>query len=522
MLRQIHIFFDKEHIFVKDFAKAFGSEELKTIVDTIDKYMEMPIPGKTINRKISDYQIFHRGEDKLYFLIVTDLIDSLQYFDKIMLDLIKKFKELFPEPKKIKESTESKESFLTFLNQIQKELHSKIAIIGPAYAGKTTLYNLLRSNDEKEIMDFAKSSTFDIDGLSFELWDFQLRDNFSLLWTKFISGSDLVIFIFNLANYHLKIMSHFVNMHNIESNYSKLLMIGNKRDLIEDTDLRKIKNELNTYNFEELSLNSPDARSQLITLIKGSLGLKEELPSNFEELVNKAEILENVGNSIQALAKYKELVKICTTNQNFERIKAFQEKIDHINERIKEQTELRKESVKERKFDIPVPLKFRKKVSVKPLPSSIPSIDSIAEEKIEEETPSSVEKAPQKIVSFQKLEIKPSELKVVKTSEIPPKPKKLTPIVEFKEEKPKKGVKMPLELFGDNKDLVKDVKKTGAINFTKELQQMISNKGSTLSLRLCEQLIIDLAQSLGRPLTIEDVQLAADFFVKQEQISHSE
>ena len=67
---------------------------------------------------------------------------------------------------------------------------------------------------------------------------------------------------------------------------------------------------------------------QIIALIKRSLGLKEELPSNFEELVNEAEILENVGNSIQALTKYKELVKICTANQDFEHIKAFQEKIE--------------------------------------------------------------------------------------------------------------------------------------------------------------------------------------------------
>ena len=52
MLRQVHIFSEKEHIFVKDFAIAFGSEELKNILETINKYMEMPIPGKIINRKI--------------------------------------------------------------------------------------------------------------------------------------------------------------------------------------------------------------------------------------------------------------------------------------------------------------------------------------------------------------------------------------------------------------------------------------------------------------------------------------
>ena len=52
MLRQVHIFSEKEHIFVKDFAIAFGSEELINILETINKYMEMPIPGKIINRKI--------------------------------------------------------------------------------------------------------------------------------------------------------------------------------------------------------------------------------------------------------------------------------------------------------------------------------------------------------------------------------------------------------------------------------------------------------------------------------------
>jgi len=181
MLRQVHIFFKAEHIFVKDFAKAYGNEELKNIVITIKKYMEMPIPGKIINRKISSFQIFHRGQDNLYFLFVTDLVDSLQYVEEIMVNTINKFRELFFDPLQIKESNASKDEFLQFLDTIQKELHSKITIIGPTYAGKTTLYNLFKNDPEKMIMDFAKSSTLEIDGVSFEIWDFQLRDNFSLL-----------------------------------------------------------------------------------------------------------------------------------------------------------------------------------------------------------------------------------------------------------------------------------------------------------------------------------------------------
>ena len=166
-------------------------------------------------------------------------------------------------------------------------MRSKISIMGPINAGKTTLYNLLKSNDEHDFMDFAKSSTFDIDGVSFELWDFQLKDNFSPLWQKFVSGSDLIILLFNLANYNLKIMNHFLNIQKTESNYSKLLLIGNKRDLIDDKDIKRVRNELNISDFEEISLNSPDAKLSVQSLIKKILGLKDDLPQDFDKLAKE-------------------------------------------------------------------------------------------------------------------------------------------------------------------------------------------------------------------------------------------
>ncbi|MHA1913827.1 MAG: ADP-ribosylation factor-like protein [Promethearchaeota archaeon] len=519
MLRQIHIFYDKEHVFVKDFAKAFGNEELNKVLETIKKYMDVPIPGKIMNRKISDLQIFHRGQDSLYFLFVTDLVDSLKYVEKIMDDSSTKFHELFPDPTKIKAPSASKEKFLSFLDQIQRDLQSKISIVGPSDAGKTTLYNLLRSEEETTVMDFAKFSNFNIDDLRFELWDFQLKDNFSLLWTKFIHGSDLVILIFNLGNFHLKTIKHFLNLFKIEGNQSKLLIIGNKRDLVKDRAIKRIKNELGIQNFIEISLNSPDAKSQVQLLIKETIGLIEELPPNFEDMVREAESLVNVGNTIQALAKYKEIVQICALYRDFEHSKIYQAKVDEINEKLREQMERRKEIEKTVDFGVPKQLKFKKKISVKPLPDSIPSIESLAQEKSDLLTqPPFAEESPKKLVSFQKLESKPAELKVVKTTEIPPRPKKSMPSITKDEKTKIKGAKMPMELFGPHEGLTKDIKKSKVSDYTNELQKIITEKGGSLSLNLCEQLIRDLEQSLGRTLTIEDVELAADFFVKQEQL----
>ena len=51
----------------------------------------------------------------------------------------------------------------------------------------------------------------------------------------------------------------------------------------------------------------------------------------------------------------------------------------------------------------------------------------------------------------------------------------------------------------------------------KILQIIIEQKGSSLSLVLCEQYISELQVSLERSLTYEDIELAADFFIKQEK-----
>ncbi len=515
MLRQIHIFFKTEHVFIKDYAVALGKEELNNILGIIGKYMEMPIPGKTFRHHIENYQIFHGAANDLYFLFVGDLVDSLQNFEKLIEKTIKKFQELFPDPNDVKESSRSKEDFLNFLDQLQVELHSKIAIIGPTYSGKSTLYNILKSEEERKMLDFARASKMIIDGLSFDLWDFVLKDNISLLWPKFISGSDLVILLFNLADYNLKIIDHFMNLQKLEGNYSKLLIIGNKRDLVEDDDIKRIKNELNIDGFKEISLNSPDAKSTILQYIREMVGLKRKLPQNFEELVREADDLVAEGKNVQALAKYKELITICNTYQDFEHLNVFQEKISKLEGKIKEQLEVRKKIELTKEFAIPAHLKFRRKISVKPLPTAKPLDQPPDQIEDKEKVPTPPSKSPSKLISFQKLETKPKELKISKITELPPKPLKLTK-PSPKSEKEKVESKMAMELFPPHDDLIKVIDKPKVIEFTKELQKLIMEQGSSLSLQLCEKLVTELEESLERPLTLTDIKLAANFFVKQE------
>jgi GTPase SAR1 family protein len=444
-----------------------------------------------------------------------------------LIKTVEKFKELFPNPSDVKNSSPAINEFDSFLDRIQREIHSKISIIGPAYSGKTTLYNMLRSGKEKTLMDFAKTSNFEIDGLCFDLWDFQLKDNFSLLWAKFVRGSDLVILLFNLKNYNLKMINHFLKLHKMESNYSKLLIVGNKRDLIEDTDLKRIKNELKIPDFKEISLSAPDAKSEINAYITEILGLKTKFPENFEDLIKEADDLIMERKKIQALAKYKELIALSKSHQNIIYTKKLEQKIEDLNKKIKEDMYRRKESEKTKEFEVAKPLIFTRKVMVKPLPGPEASTQVQEQKRLEEELTPPPLKPMKKLVAFKKLE-KEKELKPLKITKPPLKIiKKISPPKEeIKETKPVKPVdtptpkvKMPIELFEPHEAIKKEMDKPLVLDFTKELQKIIIEKGSSLSLKLCENMITELQKALDRPINFDDVKLAAEFFVKQEKLT---
>ncbi|MHA1623628.1 MAG: ADP-ribosylation factor-like protein, partial [Promethearchaeota archaeon] len=426
-----------------------------------------------------------------------------------------KFNEIFPLPNEILESTShNKESFIEYLIPLQHELHSKITIVGPTNAGKTELFYILKKGETKEIMNFAISSNYSpMADLNFDLWDFQLKDNnFSLLWPKFISGSDLIIFLFDLSNYHLRVIEHFKNFQKQEGKLSKFLIIGNKRDLVEDSDMKLIKNELDMDDFFELSLVDPDIKQQIALIISKTLKLKESLPNEFPEMIKQAKRLELEGKFVLSIVKYKELIKICNQYQDLSYIKTFKEKVKEIQSKLEEQTKLRKIRESKQKFKVPGRISFSQKPMVKSLPASqlrdvtgpiTPKIpqplkkeNNITQEtsKIEDLTLFTKEDNKKK-TQF----LTPDDIKI----KIKPKQK------EVKLDKPKENVDFIIEKSIDKKSI-------NNIDYPLELQKFIEQKGSSLSIDLCQQLITDLQTALSRSITSEDLEMVADVFVKNE------
>ncbi|MBY8987950.1 MAG: hypothetical protein KGD61_05805, partial [Candidatus Lokiarchaeota archaeon] len=485
MLRQIHIFHKNDCIYNHTYALALGDEELNNVIKIIQSYIDMPMIGKTFQKPVSDhFQIFHRSEGDVLFLFITDLVDSLEYVSPAIENTIKKFNEVFPTPNDIKTSTNVKREFVDFLREQQYELHSKIAIVGPHNSGKTMLFNMFKGNGARPIMNFASASIYSIDNLKFDIWDFELKDNFSLLWSKFIQGSDLVILLFDLSNYHLRVINHFLELQKQESKFSKLLIIGNKRDLVRKEDIRIIKNELNISKIEEVSLIDAGAKEKISNLISGVLHLKKLLPHNFTELFNEAKNVESEGNFILAIAKYKELIKISNEYQDFTYMTTLKSKLESLQEKVDEQAKIRKGIESKKKFEIPGKIQFTRRIQVQPLPSGKTLIKA---------PPIEIPRSPTKIKQ------KTEDLMLFSTAES-----------LDGEEIDKEDITLDIDkVIPEEKRPTLEITEKKDDDFPIILQQLIEKRGSSLTLKLCEALLTELQKALARPLLVEDLELAA-------------
>jgi len=501
MLRQIHFFIGGDCVYNHTYALALAEDELNNVIKIIQSYIEMPMPGKIFHRPVSEhFQIFHKSEGNVLFLFITDLVDNLDYIGPMIEKTTKKFKELFPNSIDLKDSNENKREFVDFLREQQYKLHSKITIIGPTNSGKSMLYTMLKSDDERAIMNFAKTSVYMVDNLKFDIWDFTLKDNFSLMWSKFIKGSDLVILLFDLSNYHLRVIKHFLNLQKQESNFSKLLILGNKRDLVKEEDIKLIKNELDIPQFEEVSLFEANTKEKIKFLIAKMLSLKKLLPHYFTELLNEANNLDREGNLILAITKYKELIKICNDYQDFTYINKLKKNLDDLQKKVAEQAELRKKADMKMKFEIPGKIQFSKSIKVQPLPSK--------KSDVKEPPSTEVPKTTYRAQTSQKIEKKAEDLMLFSKSDS---------TVETKEaELDKEDITLDINLVipEEKRPILEDRKISEELS--NMLQKTIEKKGSSLSFKLCFQLITELQKTMARPLTIEDVELAAEIFVKHD------
>jgi hypothetical protein len=299
-----------------------------------------------------------------------------------------------------------------------------------------------------------------------------------------------------VSNYNLKILNHFLTLKKKYGKLSKFLILANKIDLIENNEeLKNLKKELEDYDMMEISLKSSNAKAKVFKAITKQLRIKEKLPDNFEDLIEEAEKLESKKNLGKALAKYKELVRIANKYQYFSYVKEFEEKVNKLEEKLKERARIRKKMEQKKKFAPPKKIKFDKKVNVKSLETK------------KAKNSRSAKKIKPKIKNIQqeqegRTRLKASDVKI-----------DLTALQNTQDR---------MAELSKNQNKIKDLEKQySSIDEVPDLsvllQEMIENKGSILSLKLCNQYIEEMQSKLNRDLKLDDLKFAVKHFIKLEK-----
>ncbi|MFX1398904.1 MAG: ADP-ribosylation factor-like protein [Promethearchaeota archaeon] len=497
MLRLFLIFYEGEIIFIHSYAMCLSKDDLEKAKDVMQNSQ---VQDKTISRRILDYQIFHYRTGNSQFSLIVDLTDPIDYIKKVMKKVVDKFKSFFPDPKEFTFDSKNKNSFLKIVIEAQHELHSKISLVGPIGAGKTTLYNLLKSDEESKIMNFGKVTTVLIGELRFDLWDMQLNDNHSLLWSKIIKGSDLVIFILDASNYNLQVFKQFFGVKKRESSLSKELIIANKSDLITPEMLEKLKTGLKNDNIKILSLNDPTAKSIVIQYISDAFGLLKQLPSDFPDRIKEAECLENDNDIKTAIDKYQDIVSICSTIQDTEKELLYSNKLEKLNAKLHEIRKNVEANFRKKQQETPDSIKFSKEIQVRALPSTETSKKKINVKTTTNLTSNETKaKLKSSKLSINANDIQNNLLKIKKQEQLI---QKLSTHKQRKKKRPIVINQADLKTLDD---------------FAKAMKILLEQKGSLLSLNLAHEFVSEMKTSFGRDLDIHDLNNAVDIFVETEK-----
>lgn len=374
MLRQIVFLIDGEIFYQYNFARAYNSEDLKTVLGRIREYFERSTPGKFFHRPMLDFQIVFGFEKNIFYLFVCDLADRYNYVEEEIRKLSKNIEKLGGS-NSINLIIEAKNQELTnFIQEIHYNLHPKISVVGPIGAGKSSLIDLLKLKEvqPRNIMSFAQISQIKISEILFDVWDFVEFDDFSPLWGNFIRGSDLIILIFNstqIVNNANKII-HFINLCKKEGKVSKIFTVLSHYNQKNAIKLEKYKEEFgDLINSEVFSydLENSNALDIIKDYVSDSLLLKKSLPDNFRHLVVESNEAITEKKYLKAIQKLKLLLNISDNYQETTYFEIFTNKIKELEQKVEEQKRIMK--LEKIKIKAPEKIEFGKKVKVKELKS---------------------------------------------------------------------------------------------------------------------------------------------------------
>ncbi|MFX1424959.1 MAG: ADP-ribosylation factor-like protein [Promethearchaeota archaeon] len=296
MLRQVYVLKENDVIYKRAYGNALSNSEVEDLSFRILKEVKTSLGRTSGHFDFIKYRIAYEVEVEinLIFLFITGLMDD--YYRLIKPQLFN-FKDQFIN--RLGDDLKGKDirniSFTginVMLDEMHRNLKPKIAVVGFAGVGKTTIKKLIKM-DEIPLQHVptitGEIATIKIGRLLFRLFDFAGQEQFKFLWKGFIKESDAVLVVTDSTMKNVEKSKFFINLINEEVPHARAAFIANKQDLnkaMSPEEIEKITG-LKTY---PMVANHKENRNKMIRVIADVLDMSTENSPLLEELFNTTDL----------------------------------------------------------------------------------------------------------------------------------------------------------------------------------------------------------------------------------------
>jgi len=368
MLRQVFVLKRNEIIYQRVYGNALNNSEIEDISFRIITEAKRALGKTTSYFDYIQYRVAYDVdlECNLAFLFITGLVDD--FYRSIKIQLIT-FKDLFLNRfrDRLKERNIDKLDFKginVMLDELHRNLKPKIAVVGFAGVGKTTIRKLIKM-DEIPLQHVPTITgdivTIKIGKLFFRLFDFAGQEQFKFLWKTFIKESDAVLIVTDSTLENVKKSKFFLDLKTKEVPHARAVIIGNKQDLLNVMSIKEIETITGLKAYPMVA-NRKENRNKMIRIIADVLDISTETSPLLKELFETTDltyetlfgIKEKVCSDEDPIVEEASLNDVQT--ENFKTEKSIREKIDQIISESYENQKIKftKERAKHTEIKIPI------------------------------------------------------------------------------------------------------------------------------------------------------------------------